>query len=165
MNGLAKATSACATVIDNLAYNLAYLESKIEEKLIEGVESGYFSLSTHYVMGDQGLLYLTNDLKAGLAPTVRADAGLAGQKAGRNAAALCESALAKAKSLRKSATGQLALLCEPISKALDIYSSKTGKQHEREPHGLLRPDQIENDSIGIKRLSEHNSHRPSKRPA
>ncbi|MGH3379341.1 MAG: hypothetical protein ACRDP6_31875, partial [Actinoallomurus sp.] len=42
--GLAKTVIACAQVIDNLASNLAFLESKIEAELIRGVENGYFSL-------------------------------------------------------------------------------------------------------------------------
>lgn len=154
INGLAKTISACAAVIDNLAYNLAYLESKIEEKLIAGVENGYFSLSTHYMMGDQGLQYLANDLKAGLIPTVRAESGLPGQNAGRAAGLLCESALASARKCRKAAAGQLAVLCEPISKALDIYTAKDGQQKRREPNGLLRYDQIASDSIGIKNLQK-----------
>ena len=154
MNGLAKTTSACAQVIDNLAYNLAHLESKIEEKIIEGVESGYFSLSTHYMMGDQGLQLMTSDLKAGLIPIVRADSGLSGKKAGRAAGLLCDSALASARKCRKAATAQLAILCEPISKALDIYTSKSGQQNRREPNGLLRNDQIANDGIGIKNLQK-----------
>jgi hypothetical protein len=152
INGLAKTTSACAQVIDNLAYNLSYLESKIEAELIRGVENGYFSLSVHYMMGDQGLHLLANNLKTGLIPTVRADSGLAGKNAGLAAGALCESALAAAKKYRKSAASQLAVLCAPISKALDTYTS--GEQKEREPFGLLRPDQIASDTKGIKSLQE-----------
>lgn len=150
MNGLAKTVSACAQVVDNLGYNLAYLESKIESAIIEGVEKGYFSLSVHYLMGDQGLSLMANDLKAGLIPIVRPESGLAGKNAGLAAGKLCDSALTHAKKYRKSAAGQLAVLCAPISKALDLYT--TGKQQQREPFGLLRPDQVANDSIGIKAL-------------
>lgn len=151
MNGLARTVSACAQVIDNLAYNLAYLESKIEEQLIQGVEKGYFSLSVRYMMGDQGLYLMANDLKAGLIPIVRPESGLAGKNAGLAAGKLCDSALAHAKKYRKSAASQLAVLCAPISQALDVYTSKDGQQR-REPNGLLRPDQIANDSKGITAL-------------
>lgn len=152
MNGLARTVSACAQVIDNLAYNLASLESKIEEQLIQGVEKGYFSLSVRYMMGDQGLYLMANDLKAGLIPIVRPESGLAGKNAGLAAGKLCDSALAHAKKYRKAAASQLAILCAPISKALDIYTSKDGQQRRREPKGLLRPDQIENDTKGVKAL-------------
>ncbi|MGH3379981.1 MAG: hypothetical protein ACRDP6_35145 [Actinoallomurus sp.] len=94
------------------------------------------------------------DLKVGLIPTVRAGSGLTGQKAGLAAGTLCDSALAKAKQYRKSAAGQLAIICAPISKSLDIYTSKIGGRSEREPNGLLRPDQIKSDAEGIKALQQ-----------
>lgn len=151
MNGLARISSAIAAVVDNLACGVAAIESNFEKVVQWGLAKGYFQwINSGSALGQD---YVAENITGGfviLTPKGGADRdGL-----NRTMSTLASKSRAGTAKLYQRANTELAVLCAPISDALGWYTSPNGQQFEREPNGLLRPDQLTNDNIGIGRLQK-----------
>jgi hypothetical protein len=151
INDLAQVAVSIGQVIENLANNLASLEATVDNMLSPRIASGDFNLSRAQ---DDILLIVVAKRLDGQLVFGRRTGPLA--RTAVNARSVFVAAVRKAKRLRQEAATQLAVLCEPVSKNLGLYTSPDGEQREREgqDQGPLRRDQITSDQRAINSLQQ-----------
>lgn len=151
INDLAQVAVAIGRVIENLANNLASLEASVDSVFSPRITSGIFRLESPPDNENFMVVAVKLDGRPVIAPRRSSLGSLP-----YTAKACFEAAIRKAKRLRKEAAIQITALCEPVNKNLDLYTSPSGEQREREGlgQGPLRADQAATAHAAITALQQ-----------
>lgn len=146
MAGMNKIAAAAGQVIDNLAAQIATLESKLEKELETPLNKGW--LIEGYAAG--GNLYFTGNPKYTNSPDAKTRSAV--MALWNKLAKSFEEYQRQADRDRAKAAQIIMALAEKVQTGLDYYMQKTGPGQAQDSGGLLTTDQHKSDKEGIDRL-------------
>ncbi|MFB9834616.1 hypothetical protein ACFFNX_20740 [Actinoallomurus acaciae] len=148
MAGMDKIVVAAGQVIDNLAAQLATLESKLERELETPLSKGWLVQE----WAPDGGPYFTGNPKFVNSPDPKVHSAVMElwNKLGEDAARYQR----QADIHRAKAAEIIMALAEKVQTGLDYYMDKTGPGHPQDAGGLFTEDQRKSDKLGIDRLKK-----------
>lgn len=148
MNGFGRTVTATAGVVDTLAHQLAQLEHGLEQNLQAAYDKGFI---VHDGLGPHGPNFKPNP-KYVNSPNKATSNGvlLLMQRLQQQR----DAALVRADDYRDAAAASLAVLNHSLTSGFRYYLGETGVNGTLDPKGLLSPDQLKSDKLGIDRLEK-----------